>query len=290
MAFKVGYFLRESATNLRRNKLMTAAAVLTAAIALVLLGGVMLIGDLVQGFTGELEERVEVQVFLAEEITEDQQADIRDTLTGLDVVGGVDYISKAEAYEEWRERYANEPVLIENVDEETLPASFRVAMDDPERVDVIRSKVGDNPAVEEIVDQRETVAKLLNVTGLLRTFSAVMVVVLFVAAVLLIANTIQLAIYARRQEIEIMKLVGATNWFVRVPFMVEGLVQGLIGAVIALVLLTIGKSFVRGALPVFIPTGQLGSADPVRMAWLVFLGMAIGVLGSAVALRRYLEV
>lgn len=290
MAFKVGYFLRESATNLRRNKLMTAAAVLTAAIALVLLGGVMLIGDLVQGFTGELEERVEVQVFLTDDITEDQQAGIRDTLTDLRVVGGVDYISKAEAFEEWKERYANEPVLVENVDEETLPASFRVTMGDPERVDVVRSKLGDNPAVEEVVDQRETVEKLLNVTGLLRTFSAVMVVVLFVAAVLLIANTIQLAIYARRQEIEIMKLVGATNWFVRVPFMVEGLVEGLIGAVIALVLLTVGKSLVRGALPVFIPTGQLASADPVRMAWLVFLGMTIGVLGSAVALRRYLEV
>lgn len=290
MAFKVGYFLRESATNLRRNKLMTAAAVLTAAIALVLLGGVMLIGDLVQGFTGELEERVEVQVFLTEEITEDQQDGIRNTLTDLEVVGDVDYVSKAEAFEEWKERYANEPVLVENVDEETLPASFRVAMEDPERVDVIRSKLGDNPAVEEIVDQRETVEKLLNVTGLLRTFSAVMVVVLFVAAVLLIANTIQLAIYARRQEIEIMKLVGATNWFVRVPFMVEGLVEGLAGAVIALVLLAVGKSFVQGALPVFIPTGELASTDPVRMAWLLFLGMAIGVLGSAVALRRYLEV
>lgn len=290
MAFKVGYFLRESATNLRRNKLMTAAAVLTAAIALVLLGGVMLIGDLVQGFTGELEERVEVQVFLTEEITEDQQDGIRDTLTDLEVVGDVDYVSKAEAFEEWKERYANEPVLVENVDEETLPASFRVAMEDPERVDVIRSKLGGNPAVEEIVDQRETVEKLLNVTGLLRTFSAVMVVVLFVAAVLLIANTIQLAIYARRQEIEIMKLVGATNWFVRVPFMVEGLVEGLAGAVIALVLLAVGKSFVQGALPVFIPTGELASTDPVRMAWLLFLGMAIGVLGSAVALRRYLEV
>lgn len=86
-----------------------------------------------------------------------------------------------------------------------------------------------------------------------------------------------------------MKLVGATNWFVRVPFMVEGLVEGLIGAIVALVLLAIGKSLVQGALPVFIPTGQLSSTDPVRMAWLLFLGMAIGVLGSAVALRRYLE-
>lgn len=290
MAFKFGYFLRESATSLRRNKLMTTAAVLTAAIALVLLGGVMLIGDLVRGFTGELESRVEVQVFLVDDITEDQLVDIRETLGGLAVVDGYDYVSKEEAYEEWSERYADEPVLVENVEPDTLPASFRVSMADPERVDVMESKFGDNPAVEEVVNQQETVEKLLNITSLLRTFSTVMVVVLFVAAVLLIANTIQLAIYARKTEIEIMKLVGATNWFVRVPFMVEGLIEGLAGAVIALGLLAVGKSLVQGALPVFIPTGPLAGTNVVRMIWLLVLGMSIGVLGSAVALRRYLEV
>ena len=289
MALKVGYFTREAATNLRRNKLMTVAAMLTAAVALLLLGGVLIVGDFVRGITGQIEEQVEVSVFLMDDITEQQTDDIQSTLQELEVVRNIDYVSKQEAYEEFKKLYADQPVLWENIDESVLPASFRVQMADPERVDLIHSKLANNPAVEEIVDQRETVERLVSFTGLLRTFSAVMVAILFVAAVLLIANTIQLAIYARRREIEIMKLVGATNWFVRVPFMLEGLVAGVGGAAVAIVLLMVGKSFAMRYLPVWIPVGPLSGFDPGRVLWLLLLGTLIGVIGSAVALRRFLE-
>ena len=289
MALKVGYFTREATTNLRRNKLMTVAAMLTAAVALLLLGGVLIVGDFVRGITGQIEEQVEVSVFLMDDITEQQTDDIQSTLQELEVVRNVDYVSKQEAYEEFKKLYADQPVLWENIDESVLPASFRVQMADPERVDLIHSKLANNPAVEEIVDQRETVERLVSFTGLLRTFSAVMVAILFVAAVLLIANTIQLAIYARRREIEIMKLVGATNWFVRVPFMLEGLVAGVGGAAVAIVLLMVGKSFAMRYLPVWIPVGPLSGFDPGRVLWLLLLGTLIGVIGSAVALRRFLE-
>lgn len=289
MAIKLGYFAAEAVTNLRRNKLMTMAAVLTCAVSLLLLGGVLTVDSFVGGVTRDIENKVEVSVFLRDDVTQEQHNDIEDTIRGLPVVRQVEYVSKDEAYKEFKELYKDQPALWENIDADVLPASFRVELSDPQRVDVIRSKLEGNPAVEEIADQRDTVKRLISFTNLVRLFSFVMVVVLFGAAVLLIANTIQLAIYARRKQIEIMKLVGATNWFVRLPFMLEGVVAGVIGAAIALFLLGIGKAVARSQLPVWIPTVALHGVDLGQVFWLVLLGLSIGALGSAVALRRFLE-
>jgi cell division transport system permease protein len=289
MAIKLGYFAGEAVTNLRRNKLMTMAAVLTCAVSLLLLGGVLTVDSFVGGVTRDIENKVEVSVFLRDDVTQEQHNDIEDTIRGLPVVRRVEYVSKDEAYKEFKELYKDQPALWENIDADVLPASFRVELSDPQRVDVIRSKLEGNPAVEEIADQRDTVKRLISFTNLVRLFSFVMVVVLFGAAVLLIANTIQLAIYARRKQIEIMKLVGATNWFVRLPFMLEGVVAGVIGAAIALFLLAIGKAVARSQLPVWIPTVALHGIDLGQVFWLVLLGLSIGALGSAVALRRFLD-
>lgn len=290
MALKVGYFVREATTNLRRNKLMTVAAVLTAGVSLLLLGGVLTLGDFVSSITREIESRVEVSVFLSDNITDAQQQDVKGTLEGLDVVKKVSYVSKDEAFKEFKELYRDQPALWENIDADVLPASFRVELADPERVDVVRSKLDRNPAVEEIADQRETVQRLVRFTDLLRTFSVVMIIVLLGAAVLLISNTTQLAIYARRREIEIQKLVGATNWFVRLPFMLEGITAGVAGAVIALFLLGVGKSIARSQFPVWIPTTALHGVAIGQTLWLVALGIVVGALGSALAVRRFLEV
>jgi cell division transport system permease protein len=289
MALKVGYFVREASTNLRRNKLMTVAAILTAAVSLLLLGGVLTLGAFVKSVTGEIEDKVEVSVFLQDGITQAQQNDVRDTLTDLEVVKSVTFVSKEQAYDEFKELYRDQPALWENIDADVLPASYRVLLTDAKRVDVIQAKLKNNPAVEEIADQQETVSRLVRFTSLLRTFSFVMIVVLLGAAVLLISNTTQLAIYARRREIEIMKLVGATNWFVRLPFMLEGVVAGVAGAIIALFLLGVGKSVARSQFPVWIPTTALHGVSLGQVAWLVILGITVGALGSAVAVRRFLD-
>jgi cell division transport system permease protein len=290
MALKVGYFVREAATNLRRNKLMTVAAILTAAVSLLLLGGVQTLDSFVNSITGEIESQIEVSVYLNDNITQEQQQDVRTTIENLDVVRRVTYVSKPEAYGEFKRLYRDQPALYENVDEDILPASFRVELSDPERVDVIRSALEKNPAVDQVVDQRETVARLVRFTGLLRTFSFVMILVLLGAAVLLISNTTQLAIYARRREIEIQKLVGATNWFVRLPFMLEGIAAGVAGAFIALLLLAAGKTLARSQVPAFIPTTALHGIAVGQIMWLVLLGITVGALGSALAVRRFLEV
>jgi len=289
MPIKVGYFVREATTNLRRNKLMTMAAILTAAVSLLLLGGVLTLGAFVSSITHQIENQVEVSVFLNDGITKAQQDDVRSTLTGLDVVKKVTFVSKDQAFQEFKSLYRDQPALYENITPDVLPASFRVELTDPQRVDVIRSKLAKNPAVEEIADQRATVQRLVRFTGLLRTFSVVMILVLLGAAILLISNQTQLAIYARRREIEIMKLVGATNWFVRLPFMLEGIATGVAGAAIALVLLAVGKRVARSQFPVWIPTTALHGVALSQILWLVILGIAVGAIGSAVAVRRFLD-
>ena len=289
MPIKVGYFVREATTNLRRNKLMTMAAILTAAVSLLLLGGVLTLGAFVSSITHQIENQVEVSVFLNDGITKAQQDDVRSTLTGLDVVKKVTFVSKDQAFKEFKSLYRDQPALYENITPDVLPASFRVELTDPQRVDVIRSKLAKNPAVEEIADQRATVQRLVRFTGLLRTFSVVMILVLLGAAILLISNQTQLAIYARRREIEIMKLVGATNWFVRLPFMLEGIATGVAGAAIALVLLAVGKRVARSQFPVWIPTTALHGVALSQILWLVILGIAVGAIGSAVAVRRFLD-
>lgn len=290
MALKVGYFVREAATNLRRNKLMTVAAILTAAVSLLLLGGVLTLDSFVNSMTRQLESQVEVSVFLTDDITDTQREDVKSTLEGLDVVKKVTFVTKEEAYEEFKRLYRDQPALWENIEPDVLPASYRVELTDPERVEDVRSRLGRNPAVEEVADQHKTVQRLVRFTALLRTFSVVMILVLLGAAVLLISNTTQLAIYARRREIEIQKLVGATNWFVRLPFMLEGVAAGVAGAAIALLLLVAGKTLARAQVPAFIPTTALHGVAVSQTIWLVVLGVVVGALGSALAVRRFLEV
>jgi cell division transport system permease protein len=290
MRIKPGYFIREAITNLRRNKLMTFAATVTAAVSLLLLGGVMTLDAVVRSFTSGVLDEVEVSVFLVDDITPAQQDAIGTTLEELVVVRGLEYVPKDEALEEWRAMYRDQPAMLENVTADVLPASFRVKLIDPSRVDVIKSTFERDPTVDEVVDHRDLVQKLVSFTRSLRMGSVVMVAILLGAAVLLIANTTQLAIYARRREIEIMKLVGATNWFVRLPFMVEGIVAGVAGALISLAMVAGVKELVRSQVPPFIPTTALHGVAAGQFLVLITLGVVVGALGSAVAVRRFLEV
>jgi cell division transport system permease protein len=203
----------------------------------------------------------------------------------------VRYISKDEAYKEFKSMYRDQPALYENVGPDVLPASFDVQLTDPKRIDLIKSNLGRNPAIDQIVDEHATVKKIVQISSFLRGFSALMVVVLMGAAVLLISNATQLAIYARRREIEIMKLVGATNWFVRLPFMLEGIAAGVAGAVIAILLLALGKTLARGAVShmVLIPTVALHGVAIGQWIVLIVVGIVVGAAGSAVAMRRFLD-
>lgn len=293
MSLRLGYFAGETIANLRRNLLLTLAAISTVAVSLFLLGGMIVLGHVIRNVVGRWEGKVEVTVFLQDSITKEQNKDLETALTGMPEVEKVFYVSKDDAYKEYKEMFRSSPAIYENVDANALPASFRVKLHDPNRVERVRSRIEGRPGVDTVTFGGDVVKKLLRINTLLRTISLVMTFVLFAAATVLIANTIRLAIYARRREVGIMKLVGATNWFIRVPFIFEGMAEAALGAMAAGVVIFAAKILWLDRLQeflVFLPLTVDGDVIRNVFVLLLMLGLAIGALGSSLALRRFLEV
>jgi cell division transport system permease protein len=293
MALRVRYFMGESISNLRRNLLMTLAAMSTVAVSLFLLGAVIVIGHVVKQVVGNWEEKVEVNVFLKDDIAADQRDALGKDLVGMPEVAKVDFVTKEKAYSEYKQMFKNSPQLVQNVDPAALPASFRVKLKDPSQVDAIRVRVEGRPGIDEVTYGGDVIKRLLRIIGLLRSITFVMTLILLGAAILLIANTIRLAVYARRREIGIMKLVGATNWFVRVPFIFEGIVEAGFGALMAAFLIWLGNAVVLEKVQKSIPfLPVLVGGDFIGKVFLLLLGVGIlvGAMGSTLALRRHLEV
>lgn len=293
MALRIEYFLGETFSNLRRNLLMTLAAVSTVSVSLFLLGGVMVLSEIVNNVVGRWEDKVELNVFLRDEITPEQTKELGSAVSAMPEVERVFYVSKPDAYKEYKEMFRDSPQLYENVDPNALPASYRIKLVNPSKVEAVRMRVEGRPGVDEVTFGGDAVKKLLRINALLRAISLVMTVIFLGAAMMLIANTIRLAIYARRREIGIMKLVGATNWFIRVPFIFEGMTEAAFGALLAAGVIYGGKLLVLDQLQrqiVFLPLTV--GFDVIARVFLVLvaIGMVIGALGSSLALRRFLEV
>lgn len=292
-AIKVDYAVRESVTNMRRNFFMTIAAVMVVAISLFLFGGVFLLRSAIARTADIMTQKVRVTVFLSQDVSGDQRESIETDIRSMPEVATVDYESKEEAYENFRRLFADKPEIVRNTSPEFLPESFRVKLHDPEKFTVIADRLQGRPGIDRIRDERETVEKLFSVTSTLRAAGLGMAVIVGLAAMILIATTIRMAIYARRKEIGIMKLVGATNWFIRIPFMMEGVVQGVLGAAVALLLLFPAKPALSRFGPGDFPglNFQVTYGDvSVQGVWLLVTGVIVGGVGSLFGLRRFLDV
>ncbi len=292
---RISYFVGETVTNLRRNLLMTIAAISTVAISLLLLGGVQILGLVVNNVTGAIEQKVEISAYLFDNSTQGEIDKLTSDLSQMPEVQDVAYVSKTEAYEIFKERYADQPELWQQLPKDSLPASLRIRLHDADDAEEVSARIEGAPGVQDVRFGGEVIKNLLRVNALLRTIALVMSIVLMVAAAALIANTIRLAIYARREEIGIMKLVGATNWFIRIPFIMEGIFAALVGALVSgavviglksLLFERIGESIIFLG-PVFeFTSAELGGV----LLLLVGVGCLVGIVGSTLALRRFLEV
>ncbi len=292
---RLGYFVAETVTNLRRNLLMTIAAISTVAISLLLLGGVQILGIVVRNVTSTIESKVEISAYLRDNATQGEVDQLSGDLSQMPEVEDVIYISKDEAFEEFKETYSDQPEIWETLPRDSLPASLRIKLLDPDDTEEVASRMEGYPGVDDVRFGGEVIKRLLRVNALLRTIALVMSIVLMIAAAALIANTIRLAIYARREEIGIMKLVGATNWFIRIPFILEGIFAALVGALVSgavvvglntLLFERISENFIFLG-PVFEFSGaELGGV----LILLVGVGCLVGIIGSTMALRRFLEV
>jgi len=292
---RLRYALRETASNLRRNLLLTSASMLTVAVSLSLAGAAFLLRYGVDNATARWQEGIEFEIFLDTDATSQQSEAIADELNGDRQVERIEFVSQDEQYDLFKVLFADRPEYVEHVAAEDLPPSYRV---EPREIDAdaIR-RLGDRfegePGVREVAFAEETVRDLLRVSSVTQSVIFGVAAVLSLAAALLIFNTIRMAIFARRREIEVMKLVGATNWFIRIPFMLEGLVQGLVGAGVAFGTVY----FLRGAaeegvrrIDLFKGFVVLSSQVATTGGFTLLLGAIIGAIGAGVAVTRFLDV
>jgi cell division transport system permease protein len=292
MAHRFDYYLREALAGVRRNFLVASAAVSTVFVAAFLFGGAQLIGRQIGLVTNDLLENVQVSIYLSDNVSSADFDRLNRKLHSMPEVASVRYESKQQAYQHAQKLFRNQPDLLRGVSRNTFPASFRVRLADPAKFDVIRAQLQGQPGIERIVDQRDILKRLLAVAGVLKTGAYIASLVMLLSAIALIANTVRMAVFARRKEIGIMRLVGATSWFIRVPFMIEAVLEGLLGAVLAVLALAILKnSFFNnfrsslGFWPV-ISTQDFLSLVP----WLLAGGVLVAILASWLAMRRFLEV
>ena len=291
------YTLQEAMKGLRRNLMMTVAVVLSVTVSLTLLGASLLLSNQVDLATDDWTGRVEVSIFLCDgrtcpEITPEQREQLREDLEAEPVVEEVFYESKQEAYETFVELFEDQPALVDTVSPDTLPASFRVKLVDPQLFRVIADKFVAYPGVEDVVDQREVLDQFLRFTNVVRNAALAVAAIQLVAAGVLIANTIRVAAFARREQTSIMRLVGASNWYIRLPFVLEGVIAGLLGALVSWGLLAGTVPRVAGQLADDIQLMPfIGMAEVVAVGpWLLIAGVGIASLSSILALRRFLDV
>jgi cell division transport system permease protein len=298
------YYLRETAIGLRRNGIVAFAAMSTAFIALFLFGLALMIGRefglVIDAVTGN----VEVAVYLTDDASTDAVARLQTSLEDLPAVGSVTYESKDEAYQRFLRLFANQPAFTENTDPASIPASLRVRLADPSQFDQINAVTGcsvdpatgkqtcTQPGVESIHDFTDLLNKLTTITNILRLGILAIAVVMLASAVALIANTLRMGMFARRKEIGIMRLVGATNWRIRVPFLIEGLVESLLGASAAVLGLFLVKVTVFDRLRTQIQWAPIiRNSDVIAIAPLILIaGAVIAIIAGTVGMRRFLDV
>jgi cell division transport system permease protein len=291
---RLQYFARETTISLRRNLLMTIAGVLTVAVSLALFGGIMLLSRWVDHGTEQIKGGVRLEAFMTVKATEQQITDVRKQIEDDPQIKDYRFLDKEAAYEVFKQIFRKDPDLVKNVDAESLPTSFRIVPREAEFTNPIKKRLQPLAGVDTVETPGDALRGLLSATKTAQVIFFGLSIVLLVSSLFLIVNTIRLATFARRREIEVMKLVGASNWFVRVPFMAEGLVQGLIGAALAIgvvVALKLGFDSWFDSPKGFFREFYVTSQDAMRISiYVLILGIVIGLLGSLIGLRRFLRV
>jgi cell division transport system permease protein len=290
---RASYFARETLVSLRRNLLMTIAGIITVTVSLCVLGGAWMLNTLVNHGTDRWKNGVELEIFMNVDATDGQVQAVQRQLSNDPDVRTYRYLTKQDALSEFRRLFRDQPDLVNSVDAASLPSSFRVAPVRAELTQVVADRFESQPGVDEVKTAEKQVKQLLSATAWIRTAFVVIFALLLFASLFLIVNTIRLATFARRREIEVMKLVCASNWFVRIPFMLEGLVQGVIGALIAFLAMIGLQNVLTNAIARnsdFSRGFYVTSSDAVTIGvLLVVIGASIGVIGALIGLRRFIE-
>lgn len=290
---KVSWFVKEAFISLKRNWVMSLAAIATVTLSLFVAGIFAFIVLTLNELVGKYEKQVEIKVFLKDTADPATIQKLQDEIVSWQEIEVVLYVSKEEALERFKQHFKDQPDLIENLPGNPLPASFEIRLKDPQLIDKVAARFDGRPEVYLVEYGKAYVEKFFQVIRVIRYTGTVFIALLSFVSVVLIVLTIRLAIFARRQEIAIMRLVGASNWFIRLPFVIEGCVQGILGALFAggaiyILKVTFFEKLKEQVL--WLPI----SLD-ITIFWQVMFGillggLAIGAFGSGIALRRFLKV
>lgn len=293
---RVNYILKEAFTNIGRNALVVLGAILAVFISLTLTFGTLVFGEVVRTNTVQWAEDVRVIAFVRDEVTPQAIADLSTEVESWDEVRDVFFVSKADALDEARVLFANQPAVLRVINEnpDIVPASLRIQPEDPKDYSTIVVRLEGTPGLEKVQSAGPAIDAMIALRDGLRIMFWLLALALGVAAVALIANTIHMAIYARREEIEIMRLIGASSWFVRTPFLLEGSLEGLIGGVLAVAFIVIAQQMAVDRLtdlPEWINLAVNNDFMIERGALVLLFGVLAGLVGSSLSLavHRYLR-
>lgn len=293
MRIRLSYFIKEAARSFRKNLVMSTAAVSTIALTLLILGGFVVLVLNVNNWAKSFESKVEITVFLKDTAAPGDIQNLQIEIVSWPEVSDVMFVSKEQALEKLKQDLKDQPEMLEALSGNPLPASLEIKLKTPRSVEKVVKRLNGKEPIEEVKYGKDIVKKLFAFTAVIRWVSIIIVGLLCFASLVLISNTIRLAIFARRKEITIMRLVGATNWFIRWPFLFEGIFQGFIGAILAIVALYFANSYFVGKMSElirFLPIAFSPLLFIELMVGLALTGITIGAVGSTIALRRFLRV
>jgi cell division transport system permease protein len=288
-------FISDAGKSLKRNKTISIASMATVAATLFILGIFMLVVLTVNSGMLELQSKVQVEIFLNEDITIDMQKNIENKINKVTGVTEVTFVTKSQALDKVKEIFGEESQgLVEGMEKSNpFPTSFIVKADKPQMITEVSEAVKGMPGIYQIKDQRDLVNKIISITRIVKYVGAILFVILIGVSIFLIGNTIKLTVYSRRREIGIMKFIGATDWFIRWPFVYEGLIIGLFGGIMATILLYFSYGFAYSRVSVKVMMIKLVNPSyiiNVMSFEFILIGMIIGGIGSIMAIRKFLIV
>jgi len=290
----VEYFVREVMHSLKRNNWMSVASIGTVAVSLFIFGMFLMLVMNMNKMVDTMESQVQIKVYLEDNFSRDDARDLEVDLKKMQGVEKVTFVPKEEAMEKFKERLGDQKTLLDALDETNpLPDSFEVMVVQPEMVKTAAENIEKFEGVDSAKYGQDVMEHLFDITRLIRIFGFALMMVLALATLFIISNTIRLTVFARRKEIAIMKYVGATDWFIRWPFVLEGIVMGFLGSLIASVVLRLTYSGITAKIYDTLAFFPLIPEEPflnyVTMI-VVIGGMIMGAIGSTVSIKRFLKV
>ncbi|WP_297862451.1 permease-like cell division protein FtsX [uncultured Acidaminococcus sp.] len=288
------YYIKETFTSLKRNSLMSIASISTVALSILVLGIFLTMVLNVNNLASHLENQVQVTIYMDDSASAEQLKHMEKVLKSTQGIVKVTPRTKEEALGEFKKRLGEQQKLLAALGEDNpFPASFEIQVDNPERIPQLVTQFQQMPGVETAKFGQEVVEHLFQLTRVLRIGGILLIVLLAIATLFIISNTIRITVFARRREVNIMKYVGATDWFIRWPFLLEGMLMGFVGAVIASLILVQGYNAIQAKIYgtlAFFPMLPSWPTMGYLSAGLICVGTLIGALGSSISLRKFLDV